>query len=62
MIGKNYALHNRIVIQACIIAANLNRTDLAERVRHLADNSHSEEVRKTAGLTLNILNKRSELL
>lgn len=48
MIGSNYAIPNRLLVQGCVIAESLLREDQAPRLKELADSSGSPEVRKAA--------------
>ena len=47
-IGRNYAISNRVLTQACLIAGSLKRMDLAERLEALLRNSASPVVRQAA--------------
>ena len=51
-IGRNYAIPNRVITQACLIAGSLGRTDLAEKLAEKQKESASPAVRQAAALAL----------
>ena len=57
MIGKNYAIPNRITAQACIIAGSLKRTDLKKQLQEISRNHPSPLCHQAAELALKMIRK-----
>jgi ferredoxin len=60
LIGKNYAIPNRVRTQACVLAESMGRTDLRAEIRHLAESARSEAVRLAAESALRHLAEEAE--
>jgi ferredoxin len=56
MIGKNYAIPNRITAQACIIAGSLKRTDLKDSIQNIFRNHPSPICHQAAEIALGMIN------
>ncbi|MBQ6384429.1 MAG: hypothetical protein IJJ42_12675 [Clostridia bacterium] len=59
-IGHNYALPNRVLTQACLIAGNMNRQDMLPDLKRLEQESGSEAVRQAAHAALRRLNEDAD--
>lgn len=57
LIGKNYAIKNRITAQACIIAGSIYRTDLTDKLQEIARYHPSALCHQTAELALKMIQK-----
>ena len=57
MIGKNYAIANRILIQSCAVAGCCHRTDLAPLIGQMHEESMSPAVRQAAVFALTMLHE-----
>ena len=51
-IGRNYAIRNRVLTQACIIAGSLGRKDLTDQLQTVMSQSASPVVRQAAAWAL----------
>ena len=60
LVGKNYAIPNRVRTQACVLAECLGRKDLRAEIRDLAESTRSEAVRLAAESALRRLEEEAE--
>ena len=60
MIGMNYAIPNRLLIQACVIAGCMKRIDLAGEIEQLVQESSSENVRLAAENALRMMRETTD--
>ena len=59
-IGYNYAIPNRVLTQACLIAGNMGRSDLEAELKRLERESGSAAVKQAARLALRRMAENAE--